>query len=172
MCVCVEESDRYYQVYKIIFFSRFCVFSVNYFAEFNSKGNLLLIRCWSVCLSDRTSHCQWLMMYFGVMVCSPPETKQHHEFSTPLEESCNAWGRGAASTYCAEDGVNQCRVRPHDELLDAIYQHWLDQVPPAIRAGDVCATVWFPHLIQKHSSEPIKHYFGQVQELDQEILQF
>lgn len=151
MCMCFRVNprvcgrDRYYEVYKIIFFFSFlCFFSVNYFTEFNSKCNLLLIRCWSVCLSDRTSHCQWLMMYFGVMVCSPPETKQHHEFSTPLEESCNAWGRGTASTYCAEDGVNQCRVRPHDELLDAIYQHWLDQVPPAVRA--TCVRLFDSHI--------------------------
>lgn len=95
MCVyiCVNVCDGELDTTKFTKSSFFLVpvlFSVNYFTEFNSKCKLLLIRCWSVCLSDRPSHCQWLMMYLGVMVCSPPETKQHHEFSTPLEESCKA----------------------------------------------------------------------------------
>jgi hypothetical protein len=153
VCVCVfvceGEREKHYKGYKVdFFFFVSLLFSVNYFSEFNSKCNFLLIRCWSawlsVCLSDRTSHCQWLMMYLSVMVCSPPETKQRHEFSTPLEESCKAGGRGTASTYGAEDGVNQCRVRPHDELLGAIYQHWLDQVPPAVTA--TCARLFDSHI--------------------------
>jgi hypothetical protein len=112
--------------------------SLHNFTESNFESNLIFNLLF-VCLSASTSHCQRLMMYFSdicvcVMVRSPPETKQHHEFSTPLEESCKAWGR--LGRGCLHARARRTRVDGvTEEGISVVSDHMMNYWTPFINTG-------------------------------------